>query len=71
MEDDLTKSLTKNNQDLLTDTIMSLYMYNPIFNLTPDTQHELLTYGPARFNIIIKQKIPGLSSIFEATKQLK
>ena len=46
-------------------------LLDTFFNLTPDTRHELLAYGPECFNVIIKKIIPGLSSIFEAYKAVK
>jgi hypothetical protein len=41
------------------------------FNLTPDTRKDILTYGPERFNTIINNRIPALSSIFAAYKKVK
>ena len=42
-----------------------------ILNLTPDTRYQITQYGPERFNSIINQQIPALSSIFSAYKSLK
>ena len=42
-----------------------------IFNVTPETRHTILKYGPERFNKIINMKIPGLSSIVSSYKILK
>ena len=41
------------------------------FNLTMDTRHTLLEYGPERFNNIIKLNLPGISSLFSSYKTLK
>ena len=41
------------------------------FNTTPDTRYTITHYGPERFNPIINEHIPGLSSIFSAYKTLK
>ena len=41
------------------------------FNITPDTRHTITKFGPERFNPIINEHIPGLSSIFAAYKTLK
>ena len=41
------------------------------FNLTMDTRHTLLKYGPERFNNIIKLNLPGISSLFSSYKTLK
>ena len=41
------------------------------FNLTIDTRHTLLEYGPEHFNIIIKLNLPGISSLFSSYKKLK
>ena len=41
------------------------------FNITPETRKSILTYGPERFNKLIKLNIPGLSSIFAAYKAMK
>ena len=41
------------------------------FNLTMDTRHILLEYGPERFNNIIKLNLPGISSLFSSYKTLK
>ena len=42
-----------------------------ILNLTPETRHTILKYGPERFNKIINMEIPGLSSILSSYKSLK
>ena len=41
------------------------------FNLTPDTRFKITKFGPERFNSIINEKFPGLSSIFLSYKTLK
>ena len=41
------------------------------FNISPNTRHTILKFGPERFNKLISKKIPGLSSIFSAYKTLK
>ena len=41
------------------------------FSLTPNTRKNILTYGPERFNDIIKKNHPGISSIFAAYKAVK
>ena len=46
-------------------------MLDIIFNLTMDTRLTLLTYGPERFNNIIKLNLPGISSLFSSYKTLK
>ena len=46
-------------------------MLDKHFSLTPDTRKTILTYGPERFNDLIKKNIPGISSIFEAYKAVK
>ena len=40
-------------------------MLDTSFTLTVvDTRHQLLEYGTERFNKIIKQNLPGISSLF-------
>ena len=41
------------------------------FNLTMDTRHILLEYGPERLNNIIKLNLPSISSLFSSYKTLK
>ena len=41
------------------------------FQLTPDTRHHIHKFGPERFNNIIKDNIPVISSLFEAYKSFK
>ena len=38
------------------------------FQLTPNTRHQIHKYGPERFNKIISDNIPVISSFFEAFK---
>ena len=41
------------------------------FNITKNSRTSILSYGPERFNTLIKLKIPGLSSILAAYKAMK
>ena len=41
------------------------------FNVTHNTRHNVLKFGPERFNKLIAKKMPGLSSIFSSFKTLK
>ena len=41
------------------------------FHLTPDTRYKVHSYGPERFNKIIKADIPVISSLFCAYKTFK
>ena len=41
------------------------------FSLTPDTRHEILEFGPEKFNNLIKLNIPCISSIFKSYKIFK
>ena len=41
------------------------------FNITPDTRYTITKFGPERFNPIINEHIPGLSSIFATYKTLR
>ena len=46
-------------------------MIDDYLNLTPDTRHKINQFGPERFNTIIKEKIPVISSLFTAYKAFK
>ena len=41
------------------------------FKLTPDTRHTIQSFGPERFNKIIKSDIPVISSLFSAYKSFQ
>ena len=41
------------------------------FKITPNTRHIIHTFGPERFNKIIKAEIPVISSLFSAYKTFK
>ena len=46
-------------------------MLDTFFKVNLNTRHTITKFGPERFNTIINEKIPGLSSIFSAYKTLK
>ena len=46
-------------------------MIDNYLDLTPDTRHKIHQYGPERFNNIIKEDIPVISSLFTAYKAFK
>ena len=41
------------------------------FGLTNETRHTLLSFGPEKFNAIIKAQIPVISSMFASYKLFK
>ena len=46
-------------------------MIDTHFSLTPDNRHEILQFGPEKFNKLIKLNIPCISSIFKSYKIFK